>query len=110
MERVLFTLGDTPITLELAALAAAGLFALLLVAVLVLTWRTARQRVDEAERETARAAETERHLADVMRLQSEMTGRIQTMAEIFGTRTSDLARLVNDRLDAQGQRVGQAFF
>jgi DNA recombination protein RmuC len=37
-----------------------------------------------------------------------MNGRMQTMAEIFGTRTSDLARLVNERLDAQGQRVGKA--
>lgn len=108
MERVFFTLGDTPITLETMLFAAAGVFALLLVAVLALTWRTARQRALEAEREAARAAETERHLADVMRLQSEMTGRMQTMAEIFGTRTSDLARLVNERLDAQGQRVGQA--
>ena len=108
MERVLFTLGDTPITLEAALIAAAGLFGLLLLAVLALVWRTAHQRAVEAERETARAAETERHLADVMRLQSEMTGRMQTMAEIFGRGTTNLAQLVNDRLDAQGQRVGQA--
>ena len=108
MERVLFTLGDTPITLEAALIAAAGLFGLLLLAVLALVWRTAHQRAVEAERETARAAETERHLADVMRLQSEMTGRMQTMAEIFGRGTTNLAQLVNDRLDAQCQRVGQA--
>ncbi len=108
MERMLFTLGDTPITLETALIAAAGLFGLLLLAVLALTWRTAHQRAVEAEREAARAAETERHLADVMRLQSEMTGRMQTMAEIFGRGTTNLAQLVNDRLDAQGQRVGQA--
>src|SRR3569833_3000642 len=37
-----------------------------------------------------------------------MTGRMQTMAEIFGSRTSDLARLVNERLDAQSLKVGQA--
>ncbi len=108
MERVLFPLGDTPITLEAALIAAAGLFGLLLLAVLALVWRTAHQRAVEAERETARAAETERHLADVMRLQSEMTGRMQTMAEIFGRGTTNLAQFVNDRLDAQGQRVGQA--
>ena len=108
MERVIFPLGDTPVTLETMLLAAAGVFALLLIAVLAITWRTARQRADEAGREAARAAETERHLADVMRLQSEMTGRMQTMAEIFGRGTTNLAQLVNDRLDAQGQRVGQA--
>lgn len=108
MERILFTLGEAPITLETMLFAAAGVFALLLTAVLALTWRMARQRAAEAEREAARAAETERHLADVMRLQSEMTGRMQTMAEIFGRGTTNLAQLVNDRLDAQGQRVGQA--
>jgi DNA recombination protein RmuC len=30
------------------------------------------------------------------------------MSEIFGSRTSDLARLVNERLDSTSQRVGQA--
>jgi DNA recombination protein RmuC len=115
MDRIVFTLADTPITLETLLYAAAALFALLLVAVLVLTWRQARQRAAEAterrleaEAAAARAAETERHLAHLMQVHNEMTGRMQTMAEIFGTRTSDLARMLNERLDAQGQRVGQA--
>jgi DNA recombination protein RmuC len=87
----------------------------LLAAVLVVVIRQsqarageARQRAEEAAAAQARAAETERHLADMMRIQSEMTGRMQTMSEIFGSRTSDLARLVNERLDSQGQRLGAA--
>lgn len=108
MDRVLFTFADIAVTLETALLAALSLFALLLIGLVALAWRGYRQRSEEAEREAARSAATERHLADLMRIQSEMTGRMQTMAEIFGTRTSDLARLVNERLDAQGQRVGQA--
>ncbi len=115
MDRVLFVLADYPVTLETAALAAAGLFALLLVALLVVVIRQsqaraeeARQRADEAAVAQAKAAENERHLADMIRIQSEMTGRMQTMSEIFGSRTSDLARLVNERLDSQGQRIGAA--
>lgn len=108
MDRVLFTLGDTSITPETALFAAAGLFAVLLLAVLALVWRLARQREAEAEAADYRRAESERVLADLLQKHSEMTGRMQTMAEIFGSRTSDLARMVNDRLDAQGQRVGQA--
>lgn len=108
MDRVLFTFADLPVTLEAALFAAAGVFALLLAAVLALVWRLARQRADQAEREAARAAESERVLAELLQKHSEMTGRMQTMAEIFGSRTSDLARVVNERLDAQGQRVGQA--
>ncbi len=115
MDRVLFVLADYPVTLETAALAAAGLFALLLVALLVVVIRQsqaraeeARQRAEEAAAAQAKAAENERHLADMIRIQSEMTGRMQTMSEIFGSRTSDLARLVNERLDSQGQRIGAA--
>lgn len=115
MDRVLFVLADVPVTLETALLSAAGLFALLLGVLLAVVLRQSRaraeeaqQRADEAAAALARAAETERHLADMMRIQSEMTGRMQTMSEIFGSRTSDLARLVNERLDSQGQRLGAA--
>ena len=77
MDRVLFTLADFPVTLEIAAYAAAGLFAALLVALLVVVTRQsrqraeeARQRAEEAEMLRLRSAETERHLADMMRIQS----------------------------------------
>ncbi|RYE08902.1 MAG: DNA recombination protein RmuC [Hyphomicrobiales bacterium] len=115
MDKVLFSLGGTPITAEMALYTGAGLFAALLVGLVVITLRANGQRAEEA---AARAAETaavqkkseeaEKTLASLLQVQNEMTGRMQTMAEIFGSRTSDLARLVNERLDAQGQRVGQA--
>jgi DNA recombination protein RmuC len=115
MDKVLFSLGDFPVTTEIAVYAAAAAFAALLVAVLVIVIRGSRQRADEAARLVAASAETEakraeaeKTLAQLLQVQNEMTGRMQTMAEIFGSRTSDLARLVNERLDAQGQKVGQA--
>lgn len=122
MDRVLFVVADFPVTLEALLFAAGGVFALLLVALLVMVVRQSRARADDAEQRKieaqqraeeaalaqVRAAENERHLADMIRIQSEMTGRMQTMSEIFGSRTSDLARLVNERLDSQGQRIGAA--
>jgi DNA recombination protein RmuC len=108
MDNVLFTLADTPITLAMAIAGAVGIIGLLLLMLLVSAWRTGRSRTEEAEMAEERAQELERHLADMMRIQSEMTGRMQTMSEIFGSRTSDLARLVNERLDTTSQRVGQA--
>jgi DNA recombination protein RmuC len=115
MDRVLFVLADYPITLETLLIAAGVLFTALLLALLIVSVRQSRsnseaaqRRAEEAAAAQARAAETERHLADMMRIQSEMTGRMQTMSEIFGSRTSDLARLVNERLDSQGQRIGAA--
>jgi len=115
MDRVLFVLADIPVTVETSLLVAVCLFAALLVTLLVVLVRQSRARAEEARQRAEdaalareRAAETERHLADLMRIQSEMTGRMQTMAEIFGSRTSDLARLVNERLDSHGQRIGAA--
>jgi DNA recombination protein RmuC len=37
-----------------------------------------------------------------------MQGRMQTMAEVFGTRQSDLLRGLSERLDGLGHRVGQS--
>jgi len=115
MDKVLFRLGEFAVTGEIALYAAAAVFAALLIAVLVILVRGSRERVAEAERLAASAAaneakrvEAEKTLAHLLQVQNEMTGRMQTMAEIFGSRTSDLARLVNERLDAQGQKVGQA--
>ena len=115
MEKLLFSLGDFDVTVEIAVYAGVAVFAALLVALLVISLRSARQRSAEAaaQAEQAEAArkkteEAEKTLAHLLQVQSEMTGRMQTMAEIFGSRTSDLARLVNERLDAQGQKVGQA--
>ena len=115
MDQVLFSLGDLPVTAEMALLMVSVVFAALLVAVLVVSIRGSRQRAEEARRQAAeteaarkKTEEAERTLAHLLQVQNEMTGRMQTMAEIFGSRTSDLARLVNERLDAQGQKVGEA--
>jgi DNA recombination protein RmuC len=112
MEKLLFSLGDVEVTVAVAVYAgAAVLVAALLVAVLVILLRLARARAAEAEAAEAarkKTEEAERTLAHLLQVQNEMTGRMQTMAEIFGSRTSDLARLVNERLDAQSLKVGQA--
>jgi DNA recombination protein RmuC len=115
MDRIIVTIAGTPITLEMLVYAAGGLGAAALVALLVLVGKLARARAAEAEERrlaaeaaASRGADFERQVASLLQSQYEMNGRMQTMAEIFGTRTSDLARLVNERLDSQGQRVGRA--
>ncbi|WP_328517680.1 DNA recombination protein RmuC [Devosia algicola] len=108
MDIIVFSLGQYPISLLTLAVCGFGLITILLLGLLISAWRTSRDRAAEVAAATQRGAETEKHLADLMRIQSEMTGRMQTMSEIFGSRTSDLARLVNERLDNTSQRVGQA--
>jgi DNA recombination protein RmuC len=108
MDMMLFTLGDYPVTLGLAVAATLGLLVVLVLFALIASARSGRARAEEADAAEDRAATLERHLAQMMQVQSEMTGRMQTMSEIFGSRTSDLARLVNERLDTTSQRMGQA--
>ncbi|HVY51526.1 MAG TPA: DNA recombination protein RmuC [Devosia sp.] len=115
MDKVLFSLGDLPVTGETALYAGAAGIGALLLALLVIVVLGNRARAEEAAQRAvaaaaadARAREAERQLAEVMQRQSEMAGRMQTMAEIFTTRQADFARLVSERLDSQSQRVGQA--
>ena len=115
MDRIVFNVGDTPIALEMLLIAGGSVFALLLAALIVLSLRQSGRREAEAEAQRLEAemakqksAELERHLAGLLQAQYEMGARMQTMSEIFGSRTSDLMRAVNERIDAQGQRVSQS--
>jgi DNA recombination protein RmuC len=108
MDKLAFSFGGTAISLGVVAFSAIGLIALLLLVLLALALRAGRARADEAASEAARGAELERRLADLLRVQSEMTGRMQTMSEIFGSRTSDLARLLSERIEASSHRVNQS--
>lgn len=97
---LLAALGGTAALARMAAWGAVLAGGLLL----VWLWRGTRARAVAEER----ARELDLRLAEMARLQAEMTGRMQTMAEIFGNRTSDLARFMSERLDSQGQRMGRA--
>jgi DNA recombination protein RmuC len=44
-------------------------------------------------------------MAELLRLQAEMQGRLATIAEVFGSRQSEFNQAVNQRLDGMSQRV-----
>ena len=66
-----------------------------------------RRRAEEADA-AERARQLERQIAELSQLQTEMTGRVQTMADVFGARQSDLARALGERLDKMSHRLGQS--
>jgi DNA recombination protein RmuC len=87
------------------ALAASVLVSLLIVTALLLRGR--RDRAMEAAAAEERARDMDDKVAELVRIQTEMTGRMQTIAEVFGSRQSDFARLLAERLDGLQHRVGQ---
>ena len=80
--------------------------ALVLLAIL---WLRARRAAGRAESlAEARQDEATDRLDAVLRSQSEITGRMQTMAEVFGSRQSDLTRTLAERFDGLSSRVGRS--
>ncbi|MCM2401233.1 DNA recombination protein RmuC [Rhizobium sp. S153] len=84
-----------------------GVLALAILALLVLSiLRSGRMRA-EHELETARReAAAEARLSEMLRVQTEMQGRITAMAEVFGNRQAELNQTISQRLDGMTHRIG----
>lgn len=105
MNEVLFLLGSRPVTAGEGLLALAALALVLLAALLVGAWRASRQRAMEAGEQEARADALEDRLSDLVRAQAEASGRMQTLAEILGSRQAELQQAVTERLDSVSHRL-----
>ncbi|MBO1905573.1 DNA recombination protein RmuC [Microvirga sp. 3-52] len=107
MNDVVLILGKTSLTWGQVVTGMAGLSLVLLLLVTVLLLRTRRERALEAAVAAERAREMDDKVAELTRVQSEMTGRMRTIAEVFGTRQSDFVRMISERIDGLQHRVGQ---
>jgi DNA recombination protein RmuC len=93
------TLGQSLIGLAVAVV--------LLVAWLALALGRANRAGARINAEAAsRAAQAEARLADILKAQAEMQGRMGTMAEVFGARQAELNQAIGQRLDGMTQRIG----
>lgn len=95
------------ITLQDALVYGAVLALVLLVVLIWLSARGGKARAFEAVEAAERAREMDDKIAALNQLQAEMTGRIQTFTEVLGSRQSEMARAVVDRLDRVSTNVGQ---
>jgi DNA recombination protein RmuC len=106
MERIVFPLHGAPITAS-DLLVSAGAIALSLLAFIAFNiGRGARARRAEAFSAAERQREMESVMAQITSQNAELTGRVRSVAEVLGSRQSDLARLVAERLDIVGARMG----
>src|SRR5215204_3650959 len=107
MNEIAFQLGARPVLWGEATAAFAGIALVLLLAMAWSLRRSRRERAAEAAAAAERAREMDEKVAELVRSQSEITGRLQTVAEVFGSRQSDFARLISERLEGLQHRVGQ---
>ena len=107
MNEIAFIFGNFALTWGQAAIGMAITSLGLLLMLTVMLIRSRRERELEAAVSAERAREMDDKVAEMTRLQSEMTGRMQTVAEVFGTRQSDFVRMISERIDGLQHRVGQ---
>ena len=95
-----------PIDLPHALGAALAALTFLLLMTLVALMRASATRRLEAEAAAERQEAIEARFAALAQTGAELGGRLSGMAEWLGSRQTDLARLVADRLDSVGSRIG----
>jgi DNA recombination protein RmuC len=108
MNEILFMAGDLPVRAGAALIAFGGLALLLLASIVVVIARSSSRGAAAAMAQAIRADELEERLSEVLRMQSESTGRVQEMGQALVGRQAEMARAVNERLDSVTHKVGQS--
>ncbi|MCA1968927.1 MAG: DNA recombination protein RmuC [Rhizobium sp.] len=68
--------------------------------------RSSRLRASMEMEAARREAMAEARLAELLRAQAEMQGRLAAMSDVFGKRQTELNQTINQRLDGLTQRLG----
>ncbi|MCY0149570.1 DNA recombination protein RmuC [Hoeflea sp. G2-23] len=102
----LFDLGGSAVTLGHALLGLAVALLLLFGWLALALTRANRLRAQADAAAAARTAQADARLAEILKAQSEMQGRMGTMAELFGARQAELNQSIGQRLDGMTQRIG----
>ena len=96
-----------PVTLTDALGAALALMAALMALSLIALMRASAARRREQRIADERQEAIEARFAQLAQSSAELSGRIGGMSEWLGSRQTDLARVVAERLDSVGARLGQ---
>ena len=108
MNGTLFRLGDVPLSAAMVMIAFGATALLLLFAIALIIARSSRETAATAMAQAIRADELEERLSDLLRAQSEASGRVDAMGQALAGRQAEMARAVSERLDSVTHRVGQS--
>ncbi|MBC7283248.1 DNA recombination protein RmuC [Hoeflea sp.] len=102
----LFELNGHTVTLGQTLLGVLAALVLLAVWLAVTLVRATSVRTRAEADAAARAAQAEARLAEILKAQSEMQGRMGAMTELFGARQAELNQSIGQRIDGMTQRIG----
>ncbi len=101
-------IGGMALTFGHLLLMAGGLLVCLLAGLSIALVQAAGARAAASAEAAERAREADRRLAEIVRAQAEMQGRMGTIAEVFGSRQAELTKAIGDRLDGMTSRLGHS--
>src|SRR3954466_5425183 len=108
MNELLLIVDNLPIHVGEALIGVGALALVLLLVIAVIIARSGRRGAELAMAQAIRADELEERLSEMLRAQSESTGRVDAMGQALAGRQAEMARAVSERLDSVGHRVGQS--
>jgi DNA recombination protein RmuC len=108
MNQTLIMIGDWPVRGIDALIGFGGLVLILLLVIAITIARSGRRGAELAMAQAIRADELEERLSEMLRAQSEATGRVDAMGQALAGRQAEMSRAVNERLDTVTHRVGQS--
>ncbi len=107
-QSVLFTLQGTPVTLAMLLGSLGALVALILAWSWSATNRLKRRTAQIEAKAEAEKAQLTQQLSTMAGAQAELTGRVQSMTQMLGDRQAELAKVMSERMDGLGHRLGQS--
>ena len=109
MNEILFRIGELPVHTNEALIGFGTLALLWLMIIAIVIARSGRRGAELSMAQAALADDLEQRVSEMMRAQSEASGRVDAMGQALAGRQAELARTVNDRLDTVTRRVGTSY-
>lgn len=106
-DQTAFELGANAISYGDLLVFGAILMAAIALWTVISSWRRTKTRQNEIAMAKLQASEAEERVAEILKSQAEMQGRLSSIAEVFGSRQSEVNESINKRLDSMTSRIGQ---
>src|SRR4029453_4196143 len=99
MNEILFLIGDWPVRVADGLIGISALALIILLALVIVVARSGQRGAELAMAQAIRADELEERLSDILRVQTEQTGRTDATAQALPGRQAERGRAAHHRPD-----------